>query len=65
MAQKNVKISDVFSNQEIKTFQVDLGDLDPHLLDQDYIEEAWKMAVEAGIVDQAHREKYKFEIVVD
>lgn len=44
---------------------VDLGNIDPHLLDQDYIEEAWRLAVEEKLVDQDHREKYKFEIVIE
>lgn len=61
---KKVKISDTFSNLEIKTFPIDLGSIDPHLLDQDYFEEAWRLAVEEKMVDQDHREKYKFEIVV-
>lgn len=44
---------------------VDLGNIDPYLLDQDYIEEAWRLAVEEKLVDQDHREKYKFEIVIE
>lgn len=62
---KKVRISDTFSNREIQTFMVDLGNIDPHLLDQDYIEEAWRLAVEEKLVDQDHREKYKFEIVIE
>ena len=62
---KKVKILDDFSNQEVKTYQIDLGDIDPHILDQDYFEEAWRIAVEEKLVDQNHREKYKFEIIVE
>lgn len=63
--QKKVRISDAFSHQEIGTFSVDLGSIDPHLLDQDYIEEAWRLAVQEKLVDQDRREKYKFEIVIE
>lgn len=57
--------SDGILNQDVKTYQIDLGDIDPHILDQDYFEEAWRMAVEEKLVDQDQREKYKFEIIIE
>ena len=60
-----VRISDIYSNEEIKTYSIDLGHTNPHLLDQDYFEEAWKIAVEENLVNQDHRSEYKFEIVIE
>ena len=59
-----VKISDAYSNEEIKTYSIDLGDTNTHLLDQDYFEEAWKTAVQENMVNQERRSEYKFEIVI-
>ena len=63
--QKKVRISDFYTNKEIKTYSIDLGDIDPHLLDQDYFEEAWKLAVKENLVNEDRREEYKFEIVIE
>ena len=60
-----VRISDAYSNEEIKTYSIELGNIDTHLLDQDYFEEAWKLAVKENLVDQDRRSEYKFEIVIE
>ena len=62
---KKVKISDAYTHIEIKSYSIDLGDIDAHFLDQDYFEEAWKIAVEKGLVNKDRREEYKFEIVIE
>jgi hypothetical protein len=59
-----VRISDVYSNEEIKIYSIDLGNPNTPLLDQDYFEEAWKAAVEENLVNQDRRAEYKFEIVI-
>ena len=60
-----VKISDIYSNEEIKTYSINLGKTNTHLLDQDYFEEAWKTAVKDNLVNQDRRSEYKFEIVIE
>ena len=58
-----VRISDAYTSQEIETYSIAFENNDSHLLDQDYFEEAWKIAIKENLVNQDRRDEYKFEIV--
>ncbi len=60
-----VRIADAFTNEDIQTYSIDLGNIDHHLLDQDYIEEAWKLAIKNNLVNPERRSEYKFEVVIE
>ena len=59
---KNVQIIDKLSGQIIAEYPifVDLID-DP--VDQDFMDDAWDIAVEEGLVDDDNRKSYKLEIL--
>ncbi|PTQ86906.1 hypothetical protein [Nitrosomonas ureae] len=61
---KNVQIIDKLSGQIIAEYPifVDLID-DP--VDQDFMNDAWDIAVEEGLVDDDDRKCYKLEILSD
>ncbi|SOD22060.1 hypothetical protein [Nitrosomonas ureae] len=61
---KNVQIIEKSSGHIVAEYPV-IVDLIEDPTDLDYIEDAWELAVEEGLVEENNRENYDLEIVGD
>jgi len=62
LVKKKVQLINSESNRHVAEYEINLGGLNYHPSSQEYIDEAWKSAVEDGVVVQHDRDKYRFNI---
>lgn len=61
---KNVQIIEKSSGHIVAEYPI-IVELTDDVSDHDYIDDAWEIAVEEGLVDENNRENYDMEIVGD